>query len=73
MGYTIQSNKMLKDIESALFLTQVFLKLYGNNENFVQEEIKSRFSTENACQCSVQNLVSTYLLSKTYRLKFAEL
>jgi hypothetical protein len=36
---------MLKDIESALFLAQVYLKLYLSNEDFIHKEIKSRLHT----------------------------
>jgi len=34
------------------------------NQNFVQEEIKNRLKSENACYYLVQNLLSSSLLSK---------
>jgi len=39
------------------------------NQNSIQEEIKSRMKLGNACYCSVQNLLSTSLLSKTLKVK----
>jgi hypothetical protein len=38
------------------------------NQNLIQEEIKMRLNSGNACYHSVQNLLSSRLLSKTYRL-----
>jgi hypothetical protein len=38
------------------------------NENYIQEEIKSRLKSRNACYHSVQNLLCSRLLSKI--LKF---
>jgi hypothetical protein len=35
------------------------------NQNLIQEEIKRRFNSGNACYHSVQNLLSSRLLSKT--------
>ena len=37
------------------------------NQNSIQEEIKSRLKTGNACYYSVQNLMSSYLLSKSIK------
>ena len=37
------------------------------NQNSIQEEIKSRLKSGNACYYSVQNLVSTSLLSKKFK------
>jgi hypothetical protein len=39
------------------------------NENTIQEEIKCRLKLGNACYCSVQNLLSSSLLSKTLKIK----
>ena len=39
------------------------------NENSIQEEIKSRLKLENACYHSVQNLLSSSLLSKNLKIK----
>ena len=39
------------------------------NHNSIQEEIKSRLKLGNACYYSVQNLLSSSLLSKTVRIK----
>ena len=39
------------------------------NQNAIQEEIKSRLMSGNACYCSVQNLLSSRLLSKNFKIK----
>jgi hypothetical protein len=39
------------------------------NQNFIQEEIKSRLKSENDCYLSTQNLLSSILLSKNLRIK----
>ena len=39
------------------------------NKNFIQEEIKSRLKLGNACYYSVQNLLSSSLLSKKLKIK----
>ena len=39
------------------------------NQNSIQEEIKSRLKLGNACYYSVQNLLSSSLLSKTLMIK----
>ena len=39
------------------------------NQNSIQEEIKSRLKLGNACYRSVQNLLSSSLLSKNLKIK----
>jgi len=39
------------------------------NQNSIAEEIKSRLRSENACFHSVQNLLSSRLLSKNLKIK----
>ena len=39
------------------------------NQNSIQEEIKSRLKLGNACYYSVQNLLSSSLLSKPLKIK----
>jgi len=39
------------------------------NQNSIQEEIKSRLKSENACCHSVQNILSSSLLSKNLKIK----
>ena len=39
------------------------------NQNSIQEEIKSRLRLGNACYHSVQNLLSSSLLSKNLKIK----
>jgi hypothetical protein len=39
------------------------------NQNLIQEEIKRRLSSGNACYHSVQNLLSSRLLSKNLKIR----
>ena len=39
------------------------------NQNYIAEEIQSRLSSGNACYHSVQNLLSSRLLSKNLKIK----
>ena len=39
------------------------------NQNSIQEEIKNRFKSGNTCYHSVQNLLSSSLLSKNLKIK----
>jgi len=39
------------------------------HQNSIQKEIKSRLKLENACYYSVQNLLSSSLLSKNLKIK----
>jgi len=39
------------------------------NQNSIQEEIKNRLKSGNACYHSVQNLLSTCLVSKNLKIK----
>jgi hypothetical protein len=41
------------------------------NENSIQEEIKSRLKSENACYQLVQNILSSSLLSNNIKIKIA--
>jgi len=39
------------------------------NQNYIQEEIKNRLKSGNVCYYSVQNLLSSSLLSKNIKIK----
>jgi UDP-galactopyranose mutase len=43
------------------------------NQNSIQEEIKSKLKSGNVCYYSVQNLLSSSLLSKNIKLMYTEL
>jgi hypothetical protein len=43
------------------------------DQNSIQEEIKSRLKLGNACHHSVQNLLSSSLLSKSIKIRYTEL
>ena len=49
--------------------------MFGNfNElNSIHDEIKNRLKSENACYHSVQNLLSSSLLSKSVNIKYTEI
>ena len=44
-------------------------KYFGTDQNSIQEEIKNRMKSGNACYLSVQNLVSSNLISKNLKVK----
>ena len=46
-----------------------YLRTPLNNQNSIQEEIKSRLKLGNACYYSVQNILSSSLLSKNLKNK----
>jgi hypothetical protein len=48
------------------------LLLSVRNQNLIQEEIKRRLNSGNACYHSVQNLLSSQLLSKTLKIRIYE-
>jgi hypothetical protein len=41
----------------------------STNQNSIQEEVKSRLKSRNACYYSVQNLLSSRLLSKNLKIR----
>ena len=43
------------------------------NQNYIREEIKSSLKSGNACRHSLQNVLSSVLLSKMQRLRYTEL
>ena len=46
-----------------------YLRMTLTNQNSIQEEIKSRLKSENACYLSLQNLLSSSLLFKKLKIK----
>jgi hypothetical protein len=57
-------NKSFERVEQFKYLGTALL-----DQNFVQEEIKSSLKSGNACYHSVQNLLSSSLLSKSTNIK----
>jgi hypothetical protein len=49
-----------------------YLGMTETNKNLTQEEIKSRSNSGNACYCSVQNLLSSRLLSKYLKIRICK-
>ena len=69
-----QSHSM--KIDNSSFERVEELKYLGTtltNQNPIQEEIKSRLKSGNAGYHSVQNLLSSILLSKNLNIKYTEL
>jgi len=59
-------------IDNSSIEREVVFKFLGTtltNQNSIQEEIKSRLKSGNACYYSVQNLLSSRLLSKSLKIK----
>jgi len=65
-----QSQSMKTDNSSFERLEEFkYLGTTLTNENSIQEDIKSRMKSQNACYPSVQNLLSSSLLSKNLKIK----
>jgi hypothetical protein len=63
-----QSHGMKIDISCIVRVEEFkYLGTTLTNQNSVQEEIKSRLKLGNACYYSVQNLLSSSLLSKNFK------
>jgi hypothetical protein len=59
-------------IDNSFFESVKEFKYLGTtlkNQNYIQEEIKSRLHSGNACYNSVQNILSSSLLSKNLQIK----
>jgi hypothetical protein len=55
-------------------ITNIFVNFYGNiqiplTNNDIHDEIRSRLNSGNACYYSVQNLLSSHLISKILKIK----
>jgi hypothetical protein len=50
-----------------------YLGMTVTNQNLVQEEIKRRLNSGNACYHSAQNLLSSHLLSKNLKIRIYRL
>jgi hypothetical protein len=61
MKIDISSNESVEDFK--------YLGKTLTNQNSIQEEIKSKLKLGNACYYSVQNLLSSSLLSKNLKIK----
>ena len=70
-GFEIRANRRGGSRTVLVSIMNVFrcLGTTLTNQNSVQEEIKSRLKLGNACYPSVQNLLSSSLLSKNLKIK----
>ena len=61
---TMTDNRSIERVEEFKYLGTTL-----TNKNSIQEEIKSRLKVGNACYYSVQNLLSSSVLSKKLKIK----
>jgi hypothetical protein len=65
-----RSHSMKSDNSSFEWMGElIYLRIILKNVNFIQEEIKIRLKSGNACYHSVQNLLSSSLQSKNLKIK----
>jgi len=66
-----ERNRNIETEDSSSDRVEEFKYLETNltNQNFIQEEIKSRLTSRNVCYHSVQNHLSSSLLSKNLKMK----
>jgi hypothetical protein len=62
--YTKVSNKSLKNVANSKYMETM-----ETNQNYIDEEINSRLNLGDVCYHEVQNLLSSYLLSKNTKIK----
>jgi hypothetical protein len=68
--YSVQNQNIRRANE--LFGNVARFKYFGTtlrNQNDIHDEIKSGLNSGNACFCSVQNLLSSHLISKNLKIK----
>jgi hypothetical protein len=58
-----------RSFENVSQLQFKYLGMTVTNQNLIQEEIKRRWNSGNACYNSVQNLLSSHLLSKNVKVR----
>ena len=66
---TISQTTLNVFVNGVTFLVPSSLPIQINHRVGMQEEIKSRLKLGNACYYSVQNLLSSRLLSKNFKIK----
>jgi hypothetical protein len=67
-------SKSLHKDSKKIFRNVAHFKYLGTpiNKNLIQEEIKRRLNFGNICYHSVQNLLSSHLLSKNVKIRLCE-
>ena len=74
-GHVLRSECRTKshiNMDNSSFEMMEEFKYFGTtlvNQNYIQEEIKSRLKSGNACYHSMQNLLSSSLLSRNIKIK----
>jgi hypothetical protein len=60
---------LLQNADNYIVAQFRYLGMIITNQNLIQEEIKRRLNSGNACYQSVQNLLSSRLLSKNIKIR----
>jgi hypothetical protein len=69
----LQENSLVRRENIKMRIKFKYLGTTLTNENDIHDKIKSRLNSGNACHYSVQNLLSSHLISKNLRLKYTKL
>ena len=64
LSHTMKVDNSIERVEDFKYLGTTL-----TNQNSIQKEIKSKLKLENACYHSMQNLLSSSLLSKNLKIK----
>jgi hypothetical protein len=68
-AYTCAPANLVNFVVVAYVIIVIGFNFGDTNQNNIRDEIKSRLNSRNACYYSVQNLLSSRLISKNLKIK----
>jgi hypothetical protein len=61
------ANRLFENVSQFIYLEKTVI-----NQNLIQEEMKRRLNSDNACSHLVQNLLSSHLLTKNVKIRICK-